>query len=209
MATQEIKYYWGENDLHINLGSRTTSRMRVLYIFEFLFTIGLATVVLFKSLSLTPPLLLWTNIIGASVLYFLAARRFLLRVSLKESIILDDRYISFVKKSLISKKTRKYDWRMLGPLHYEGQVKKTDHPLKGRSFDYLGFETHEHIIQILHKNGNLYFDTPEGRMYFAVGLYSWHAEEMVQMMRMYMGNYLRLGPEWEQMLQTPEMDDAQ
>lgn len=183
--------------------------MRVLYVFEFLFTIGLATAVLIKSLSLTHVLLLWTNIIGASLLYFLAARRFLLRISLKESVMLDERYISFVKKSLISKKIKKYDWRMLGQLHYEGQVKKTDHPLKGRSFDYLGFETHEHIIQILHKNGNLYFDTPEGRLYFAVGLYSWHAEEMVQMMRMYMGNYLRLGPEWEEMLQTHEMDDAQ
>lgn len=183
--------------------------MRILYVFEFLFTVGLATVVLMKSLSLTHQLLLWVNITCSSILYFLAGRRFLQRIYLDESITLDQHHISFIKKTLLSTRVKKYDWRVLGALHYEGQVKKTDHPLKGKTFDYFGFETHEHIIQILHKNGNLYFDTPEGRLYFAVGVYSWHAEEMVQMMRMYMGNYLRLGPEWEQMLQTHEMDDAQ
>lgn len=190
------------------MGSRISTRMRILYIFEFLFTTGLASILLVKSLALTNHLLLWINITGSSALYFLAGRRFLQRIYLAESIILDGQNISFVKKTLLSKKVKQYDWRELGPLHYEGQIKKTDHPLKGKTFDYLGFETHEHIIQILHKNGNLYFDTPEGRLYFAVGVYSWHAEEMVQIMRLYMGTYLRLGPEWEQMLQTHELDDA-
>lgn len=209
LAKQDIKYYWGEKDLHISLGSRITTRMQVLYIFELLFTVGLATILLIKSLSLNHQFLLWVNIAGSCILYFLAGRRFLQRVSLTESVILDPYCISFVKKTILSKKIRKYQWEALGQLHYEGQARKTDHPLKGKTFDYFGFETHEHIIQILHKNGNLYFDTPEGRLYFAVGVYSWHAEEMVQMMKMYMGNYLRLGPEWEQMLQTHEMDDAQ
>jgi hypothetical protein len=97
----------------------------------------------------------------------------------------------------------------LGRLHYEGKGPKTDHPLKGRCFDYFGFETQEQIIQTLHQDGNLYFDTPQGKLYFAAGVYSWDAEEMVQMMKMYMGTSLLLGPEWEEMLQAHEMDDAQ
>ncbi len=209
MAKQDITYFWGTRSLLINLGSRINTRMRVLYVFEFLFTIGLATIILFKSLPIHRNYFLWINIVGASLLYFLAGRRLLLRMYLSESIILDDQCISFVKKSIFSKKVRRYDWRLLGALHYEGYAAKTDHPLKGKSFDYFGFETHEQIMQVLHQNGNLYFDTPEGKMYFAIGVYSWHAEEMVQMMKMYMGNYLQLGPEWEQMLQAHEMDDAQ
>ncbi|PQJ12941.1 hypothetical protein CJD36_004140 [Flavipsychrobacter stenotrophus] len=209
MAKQEITYYWGDNHLLINLGSRINTRMRVLYVFELLFTLGLASLIIFKSFPIHHHYFLWINITGASLLYFLAVRRFLLRMFLKESIVLDDQYIAFEKQTIFSKKVRRYDWRLLGPLHYEGHAKKTDHPLKGKTFDYFGFETQEQIIQVLHRNGNLYFETHDGRLYFALGVYSWHAEEMVQMMKMYMGNYLRLGPEWEEMLQTHEMDDVQ
>ncbi len=123
--------------------------------------------------------------------------------------MLDEQCIAFVKKTIFSKQVRRYDWRLLGVLHYEGRAKKTDHPLKGKSFDYFGFETQEQIIQTLHQDGNLYFETPQGKLYFAIGVYSWDAEEMVQMMKMYMGTSLQLGPEWEQMLQAHEMDDAQ
>jgi hypothetical protein len=94
-------------------------------------------------------------------------------------------------------------------LHYEGKGAKTDHPLKGKCFDYFGFETQEHLIQSLHHDGNMYFDTIEGRIYFAAGVYSWDAEEMVQMMKLFIGPVLKLGPEWKEMLQEQEFDDVQ
>ncbi len=85
---------------------------------------------------------------------------------------------------------------------------KTDHPLKGNSFDYFGFETQEQLIQNLHHEGNLYFDTQDGnRIFFAPCVYSWDAEKMVQMMRIYTDGSLKLGPEWDEMLQEQESDD--
>ena len=65
-------------------------------------------------------------------------------------------------------------------------------------FHYLG----------LHHEGNLYFDSMEGRIYFAPGVYSWNAEELVQIMKLYIGSSLQLGPEWREMLQEQEFDDA-
>jgi hypothetical protein len=56
------------------------------------------------------------------------------------------------------------------------------------------------MIQSLHDQGNLYFETYEGRVYFAAGVYSWTAEEMVQIMKLYTGSALQLGPEWKEML---------
>lgn len=50
----------------------------------------------------------------------------------------------------------------------------------------------------------MYFDSVEGRVYFAAGVYSWHAEEIVRMMKLYMGANLQLGPEWKEMLQEQE-----
>ena len=167
LAKQDITYYWGNRSLLINLGNRTSIRMRVLHVFEFLFTSGLATIFFIQSLPLHKNYFHWVACLGAGMLYFLAARRFLIRMFFSESVILDDQCIAFVKKTIFSKQVRRYDWRLLGALHYEGKGEKTDHPLKGRCFDYFGFETQEQIIQTLHRDGNLYFDTPEGKLYFA------------------------------------------
>ena len=209
LANQEIKYFWGQRSLLIDLGNRTGKRLRLLYLFEFLFTTGLATIFFIQSFPLNKNYFHWVACLGAGMLYFLAARRFLIRMFFSESIILDEKCIAFVKKTIFSRQVRRYDWRLLGALHYEGKAEKTDHPLKGWCFDYFGFETQEQIIQTLHRDGNLFFDTSEGKLYFASGVYSWDAEEMVQMMKMYIGNYLILGPEWAEMLQAHEMDDVQ
>ncbi|MBC7552720.1 MAG: hypothetical protein H7257_01945 [Taibaiella sp.] len=208
MAKQEITYLWGERSLLINMGNRSSKRLRILYAFEFLFTAGLATIFFIQAVPFGHNYVHWVGCIGAGLLYFLAARRFLMRIVFSECILLDSQCIALVKKTIFSRQVRRYDWRLLGALHYEGIAAKTDHPLKGKCFDYFGFETQEQLIQTLHQDGNLYFDTPQGKLYFAAGVYSWDAEEMVQMMKMYMGTSLQLGPEWEQMLQAHEMDDA-
>lgn len=117
---------------------------------------------------------------------------------------MDQHSLTLVKKTIFAQQVRRYDWRSVGMLHYEGKTPKTDHPLKGKSFDYFGFETQEHLIQSLHHDGNLYFDTLDGRVYFGAGVYSWDAEEMVQMMKLYNGNSLQLGPEWKEMLQETQ-----
>ncbi len=208
MAKKEIKYYWGEQTLFIDLGNRINLRIKVLYFCEFILTSFLATIFLIKSIPLKASFFHLAYSLGASFLYLLAARRFIKRIFLKESLLLDANSLTIAKKSLFSNNIKRYYWWNIGTLHYEGKIEKTDHPLKGKSFDYLGFETQEHLIQSLHHSGNLYFDTIAGRVYFASGVYSWDAEEMVQMMKLFTGTKLKLGPEWEQMLQEQEFDDG-
>jgi hypothetical protein len=207
VAEKGIKYYWGDHSLLITLGTRTHARIRALYLIEFIATSAMATIFLLQSLPSKLSFIHWTACIGASALYLLAAYRFLARIFFKESLLLEEQSLTIIKKTIFTRQVRHYDWRHVGTLHYEGKSKKTDHPLKGKCFDYFGFETQEQLIQILHHEGNLYFDTRNGRVYFASGLYSWDAEEMVQMMRMYMGTALQLGPEWTEMLQEQEFDD--
>ena len=199
-----ITYFWGEHTLLISLGNRTNGRIRALYLIEFMLLATMATVFLLQSLPLTKNFVHWVACIGASLIYLIAANRFLSRMFFTEKLLLDQHSITIIKKSLFSKDIKRYDWRQIGTLHYEGKSRKTDHPLKGFCFDYLGFETQEQLIQTLHHNGNLYFDTIEGRVYFAAGVYSWDAEEMVQLMKLYIGTSLQLGPEWSEMLQGQE-----
>ncbi len=208
MKKRNITYYWGDRSLLITLGNKTNVRIRALYLVEFLFTFGMATIFLLKSFPLRHNFVNWAACIGAAVLYILAAHRFLARIFFHERLLLDQQSITIVRKTLFSQHVRRYDWRHIGALHYEGKTRKTDHPLKGKCFDYFGFETQEHLIQSLHHEGNLYFDTLEGRVYFAPGVYSWNAEELVQIMQLYIGSSLQLGPEWKEMLQEQEFDDA-
>jgi hypothetical protein len=167
----------------------------------------MATVFMLQSLPFRHNFIHWTAVMGASSLYLLASYRFLARIFFSERLLLEQHTLTIIKKTIFAQQVRRYDWREVGTLHYEGKGVKTDHPLKGKCYDYFGFETQEHLIQSLHHDGNLYFNTREGRVYFASGVYSWTAEEMVQMMRLYMGTSLQLGPEWKEMLQEQEFDD--
>jgi hypothetical protein len=174
---------------------------------ELLFSAGMASVFLLLAFPFKQNFLHWTACIGASAIFLLAAYRFLARIFFTERLLLDQHSLTIIKRSVFSQKVRRYDWRQIGALHYEGKTTKTDHPLKGKSFDYFGFETQEHLIQSLHHEGNMYFDTYDGRVYFASGVYSWNAEEVVQIMKLYIGSALKLGPEWEKMLQAQEWDE--
>jgi hypothetical protein len=204
---QEIRYYWGDDSLTIEMGNRTGFRIRALYLVEFMVTSGMATLFLLQGLSFgNAPLRLIAGI-GAASLYILAAHRLLSRLFFRETVKLDNLSITFVRRTLLSKHVHRYFWWQTGMLHYEGQKEKTDHPLKGGCYDYFGFETQERLVQNLHNPGNLYFDTPEGRVYFAAGVYSWDAEEMVQMMKLFIGPSIRLGPEWAQMLEPQDSDE--
>ena len=207
MAKRTITYYWGDRNLLIKLGNRTHVRIRALYMAEFLVTSGMATIFLLQSIPFHQTYLHWAAGIGSSVLYLLAAQRFLARMFFSERLLLEPHSLTIIKKTIFSQQVRQYDWRHIGALHYAGKGVKTDHPLKGKSFDYFGFDTQEHLIQSLHHDGNMYFESIEGRVYFASGVYSWHAEEMVQIMKLYIGSTLQLGPEWEEMLQEQELDD--
>lgn len=190
----------------IMLGNRTHMRIRALYIIEFLVTIGMATVFLLQSMPFRFSFGHVAVITGTSILYLLATYRFLGRVFFTERLLLDPQSLTIIKKTIFSVRAKKFEWRSIGALHYEGKRRKTDHPLKGKCFDYFGFETTEQLTQSLHDEGNLYIDSPQGRVYFAAGVYSWDAEEMVQMMKLYTGPSLQLGPEWKEMLQEQEFD---
>lgn len=202
----EITYHWAKDHLRIELGNRTDVRIRIFYWIELLFTASLATVFMVQAFPLAHEWIHWFTMTGAGVLYILAAVRFLSRISLKEQLILTQTHFTIVRKSLITRNIQHYQWRYMGTLHYLGKDKKTDHPLKGYHFDYFGFETNEHFIQNLHRDGSLYFNYHNCPVRFGRFIYSWHAEEIVRMMQLYVGEQLQLGAEWKRMMQEHEWE---
>jgi hypothetical protein len=197
----EIKYLWGKDDLLIDLGKRTEPRIRIIYCIEFLVTIGIATVLLLQSFRLQFNWLQFITSTCIGIVYLLAAYRFLSRMFYREKLFITSETFSIIRKTIFRRTIATYEWEGMGPLHYAVKEAKTDHPLKGKSFDYFGFDTQEHVVQYLHHEGNLYFNYNEIPVRFARGIYSWHAEEIVNMIRLFSGPALQLGPEWKNMMQ--------
>lgn len=204
---RNISYHWGDDHLLIVLGNRIQPRIRVLFWAEFVLTTGMATVFLMRALPAENGWLNWAGGVGAAILYLLAAYRFLSRMLFDEKILLDDHSLTVIHRTPFFLQTNSYLWSDIGPLHYTGKSAKTDHPLKGKCYDYLGFETQEHLIQNLHHDGNLSFTYKGMPVRFGKNVFSWDAEEIVRMMKLFKGENLNLGPEWKYMIQEHEWDD--
>ena len=204
-AKKTISYHWGKDHLLIDLGNRVETRIRILFVAEWLLLSGMATIFLLHSLPLQAGWTHWISGLGALACYVLAAYRLLSRIFQREQLLLEPGGLMFIRQNLWMKRRAFYSWDSLGYLHYTGHDLKTDHPLKGSHFDYFGFDTHEHLVQRLHHEGNLFFEHARGQVRFARGVYLWHAEELVQMMKLFAGNALKLAPEWKFILQEPEV----
>lgn len=204
----KISYQWGKEHMVITIGNQTPLRIKMLFWTEFLFTCSMITVLLCFSLPANNTLQDILFISCSAIVYILAGYRFLSRLFYRETLLLDSEGFTIVQRNLFHQKSSNYQWKQLGTLHYCGTPSKTDHPLKGKCFDYFGFETQEHLIQNLHADGNLFFNHKGIPVKFAKGVYSWDAEEMVNMMKLYAGSNICLGPEWAEMQQhAHEWDD--
>lgn len=203
----KISYHWGDDSLLINLGNRVETRIMILFWAEFLLTTGWATIFLFRAFPLSGNVINFLTAIGAAILYLLASYRLLSRVFFSEKLLLRPNTLDIITRTPFVYKSRSYEWANMGPLHYVGQGKKTDHPLAGKCYDYFGFETREKLIHKLHNEGNMFFNYGGFSVRFGKGVYSWNGEEIVNMMKLYVGNKLLLGPEWEQMVQEQELGD--
>jgi len=197
---QPVRYYWGTDHLRILLGNRTDPRIKMLYYIEFVVLIGMATIMLFRAFSLEGD---WLHLVAGSgilLLYALAGYRFLSRMLFREELSVSSAGITHIVSTPFSSRRRSFSWEKMGSLHYRGHEEKTDHPLKGGCFDYFGFDTQERLIQNLHHDGNLSFRYGDEEIRFARGIYSWHAEDLIRMIRLYAGNALVLGDEWKDLM---------
>ncbi|MBS1588235.1 MAG: hypothetical protein JST52_01345 [Bacteroidetes bacterium] len=196
-----ITYFWGKDHLLIDLGNRIDRRVRFVYWVEFIITSGVSTIFLFHSASFSLSVLQVLTNFFVGILYLLAAYRLVSRMFYREQLSITETHFSIIRRTPFSHSRISYNWQQMGVLHYRGRECKTDHPLKGKCFDYFGFDTQEHLVQELHHDGNLSFQYGAYSVRFARCIYSWHAEEIVRMIRLYAGNALQLGEEWKSLLE--------
>ena len=130
--------------------------------------------------------------------------RFLNKVFNKESLVITPNALEIIVTNLFNKKSDSFRIANITHLTYTGYQKYVDHPLKGESMDYLGFQTQQEVINTVQDEGNISFFYEGKTVHFGKGVYSWHVEEIEIILRE-MGVNLRFeGLSREFIMKAPE-----
>ena len=99
-----------------------------------------------------------------------------------EKLLITKTTIGIEKKSLFHSSENKYELNNISNFRYVEEPKATDHPLAGKTIDYFGFQKKQEIINVIHSNDRLAFDYNGNIISFGQNIYSWHFEEIQQIL---------------------------
>ena len=129
---------------------------------------------IFTRVDLTSILLLASITIG----YFIAGYRFANNASRMKTILVTTDTLEFTEQCWFYKRKKKYDITGITGFRFIEKPVLTPHPLAGISFDYLGFQTAQQVINELYGDNRIAFDYKGTTISFGKNLYSWDYEEL-------------------------------
>jgi hypothetical protein len=169
-----------DGELFIDLGNKLNRRVKTLFFFGILSGIPIIYSGLSYSIEFIQIQMYWLAALFIAILIIgiLVSYRYCIRILRSESLLITSDTF-FLITSVFNRSFKKpYEIDKISELNYNGPAHKTDHPLKGQSFDYLGFDTQEKVIASVNDEGNLSFTYGDKQVYFGRAVYSWDAEEI-------------------------------
>ncbi|HXB93361.1 MAG TPA: hypothetical protein VNU72_13780 [Puia sp.] len=124
--------------------------------------------------------------IALSVLFLIPAYRFVNKAVMSESVFINKQEFRIVKKGLRKMYDGTFELSMIKDFRYLTKPEMEKHPLAGESFDYLGFQTQQLLINEMYGDNKLAFDYDGRTIRFGENVYSWEFEELealIQAMR--------------------------
>ncbi len=97
----------------------------------------------------------------------------------KESLLITPEKITLIKKSLYTTEKKEFDPKKISGFRHLGKPELTKHPLAGESFDYLGFQTEQQVINEMHGDNRLAFEYDGRTINFGENIYSWDFDELL------------------------------
>lgn len=147
----------------------------------------------------------WSDSIMASIIALLAVvgfsigfYRFINKATESEKIFVNKERLDIIVSRLFKVDRRSFllanisDFRLLEKERFE------PHPLKGETFDYLGFQTEQQVIQDLHSEGRASFVYNGRQVRFGKELVSWEFNELEVLLYELTGNDFRYTDKYEQ-----------
>ncbi len=169
-----------DNGTLIRIGNSLNGRVKILFLIQFIAYLGgfamffIWFLLLLDSTSIF--LLLFT--LGVSFVFLIAALRYLNRATEREEILVSPDQITISNITIRKKKTNSYNIADISDLHQDPPVTYTDHPLKGESFDYMGFAARDKELQTVNDEGRMHFTYRGKTIRFGKGIASWDARDI-------------------------------
>jgi len=128
-----------------------------------------------KSLDITSVFLSILIVSG----FIIAGYRYAQSASRTESILVTPNNIEVTEQSWFYKKRRKYDISRIKEFRFVERPVLTPHPLAGNTFDYLGFQTQQQVINEMFGDNRIAFEYEGKTVCFGKNLYSWDYEDLL------------------------------
>lgn len=132
-----------------------------------------------------------------AVICAIAAYRFGNSASRSERLLLTKEALHIINKSWFKNNIQVFDIRKISNFRHLQKPALSHHPLAGKTFDYLGFETQEKLINEMHGDKRLAFEYEGKQITFGENVYSWEFDELNVLLYDITGNDLRYKDEFE------------
>src|ERR1043165_5337818 len=167
-------------ETYVQLTDYTGTRAKALFSFEALSYAGgtVALVIATCAAIASGALLMGLLSAGATVVFIIALRRYFNRVTGFEELVIKPDALILINNRGRKRNTVGYPIDEIEDLHYIGFEKPVDHPLKTLSFDYIGLQTQQEVVNAVMAEGNIGFEWKGQKIRFGIGVPSWEAEEL-------------------------------
>jgi hypothetical protein len=166
------------------------SRPKILNSFYFLSFFASGTLFL-RALIVDSPKMIGTIIdVIAVIVFYIAAYRFANKALLTEKIFINTSELQLIQQGLFKSNQISFDIQNISNFRHLAKPELTKHVLAGETFDYLGFQTGQEVINEMHGDKRVAFDYAGRTINFGENIYMWDFEQLEALLYDASGNDL-------------------
>ncbi|MFZ1799661.1 MAG: hypothetical protein WAU24_07320 [Chitinophagaceae bacterium] len=147
--------------------------------------------------SMSGSFLLGIISLTAFIAFLYGGYKFLNKALQTEKLIVNKKTLTIIKKGFLSNQNNTYDNALISKFRHLDKPEITNHPLAGQTFDYLGFQTEQAVINEMHGDKRLAFDYNGKTITFGENVYTWDFEELEVLLYDITGNDFRYTDKFE------------
>lgn len=121
--------------------------------------------------------------------YLFVGYRFINKALQTERLIVSKTKLPIEKNGFLTNSISSYSISDISNLRYLKLPEVTKHPLAGETFDYLGFQTEQLVINEMHGDNRIAFEYGNKTITFGENLYSWDFDEIERLLQEVTGNF--------------------
>jgi hypothetical protein len=147
-----------------------------------------------RSINLVASILSILGTIACAIGFY----RLMKRATESEKIFVNKKTLEIIKSGFSNRDVECFAIDKISDFKFSEKKKFAPHPLKGETFDYLGFQTEQEVIQDLHMEGRVSFVYDNRIIKFGRDLTSWEFNELEVLLYDLTGNDFRYTDKYEQ-----------